>query len=178
PALHHDALSVRRGDAPLLRDEFHGLRLEDVERFVEIFVIAKRKPMGRRLDARPFERWTFDDIDRDVELPERSLDAGEVYLAIALRGMRSARPQQRALHEHRHVEARSRGELAQVQIAAVTAWRDGAVAAGLGACNDEDAGERAQRNENTGQELRDLVVPVEIDVAEPPFRKLLRELSG
>src|SRR5262249_58879751 len=85
PALHHDALSVRRGDPPLLRDEFHGLRLEDVERFVEVFVIAKREPMRRRLDARPFQRSALDHVDGNVELPERGLDAGEVYLAIPLR---------------------------------------------------------------------------------------------
>src|SRR5262249_4587434 len=172
------ALSVRRGDAPLLRDELHGLRLENLERLVEVFVIAEGEPMLRRLDAGPFERSTLDHVDGDVELPERGLDAREVYLAIALRGMRVARPQQRAVHEHRQVKRRSRGQLAQVQVAPVASRRDGAVASGLGAGNAEDAGKRPQRNENAGQELGHLVVPVEIDVADFPFRKLLRELPG
>src|SRR5262249_57370648 len=85
PALHHDALGVRRADAPLLRDELHGLRLENLERLVEAFIVAKGEPMRRRLDARPFERSPLDHVDGDVELPERGLDAREVYLAIALR---------------------------------------------------------------------------------------------
>src|SRR5262249_47624507 len=68
PTLHHDALSVRRGDAPLLRDELHGLRLENLERLVEVFVVAEGEPMRRRLDAGPFERSALDHIDGDVEL--------------------------------------------------------------------------------------------------------------
>src|SRR5262249_45586630 len=149
PALHHDALGVRLCDASLLRDELHGLRLENLERLVEVFIVAEGEPMRRRLDARPFERSAFDHVDGDVDLPERGLDAGEVYLAIALRGMRIARPQQRPLHEHGHVKGRPGGQLTQVQIAAVTSWRDGAVASGLGARDAKDSGERPQRNENT-----------------------------
>src|SRR5262249_26867457 len=55
---------------------------------------------------------------------------------------------------------------------------DGAVASGLGAGDAENSGKRPQRNENTGQKLGHLVVPVEIDVADSPFRKLLGELPG
>src|SRR5262249_38532501 len=158
--------------------ELHGLRLENLERLVEVFVIAKGEPVRRRLDARPFERSSLDHVDGNVELPERGLDAREVYLAIALRRMRVARPQQRALHEHRNVKRRPCRQLTQVQVAPVASRRDGAVSSGLGAGNTEDSGKRPQRNENTGQELGHLVVPVEIDVADSPFRKLLRELPG
>src|SRR5262249_25396215 len=145
---------------------------------VEVFVVAEREPVRRRLDARPFERAALDDIDTDVELPERGLDAREVDLAVALRGMRVARPQQRALDEHRQIKARPRRQFAQIQIAAVTPRRDGAVASWLGARDAEDSGKRPQRNENAGQELGDLVVPIEVDVTESSFRKLLRKLAG
>src|SRR5262249_15413473 len=144
----------------------------------EVFIIAKREPMRRRLDARPFERSALDDIDGNVEFPECSLDARQVYLAIALRTMGIARPQQRALHEHRQIKGRSHPQLAQTEMAAVTSWGNSAVAARFGACDTKDTGKRAQRNENTGQELSNFVVPVEIDVADSPFRKLLRKLSG
>src|SRR5262249_58599508 len=115
-AVRDDALGVRGGAAPVRGDELRGLRLEDLERLVEVFIIAKGEPMRRRLDARPFQRSALDDVDGDVELPERGLDAGEVYLAIALRGMRIARPQQRALHEYRQGKGRPGGEPPQAQV--------------------------------------------------------------
>src|SRR5262249_58658650 len=101
-------------------------------------------------DARPFQRSALDDVDGDVELPERRLDAGEVYLAVALRGMRIARPQQRALHEHRQIKGRPGGELTQVQIAPITSRRDGAVASRLGAIHAENSGKPPEPNGKTG----------------------------
>ena len=112
--------SARR-HAPLLGDEFGGLRLENVERFVEVLIIAEGEPMRRRLDAWPFERPALDDFHGNVELPERGLNSREVHLAVALRGMPVARPQQSTLHEHRHEKGGPGRELADIHIASVTA---------------------------------------------------------
>src|SRR5258707_15433219 len=140
--MHHDALGGGRGVAALLRDELHGLRLENLERLVEVFIVAEGEPVRRRLRAGPFERSALDHVDGDVELPERGLDAREVYLAIALRGVRIARPQQRALYEHREIKRRPGGQLTQVQITPVASRRAGAVPTGLGPRDTEECGER------------------------------------
>src|SRR5258708_27690465 len=106
---------------------------------------------GGRLRAGPFERSALDHVDGDVELPERGLDAREVYLAIALRGMRIARPQQRALYEHRQIKRRPGGQLTQVQIAPVASRRGGGVPSGLGAPDTEDFRKKPQRKQKTRQ---------------------------
>ena len=43
----------------LLDQELHRLGFEEVERFVEVLVVADRDPVGRGLDPGPFERCPF-----------------------------------------------------------------------------------------------------------------------
>src|ERR1700674_3037779 len=164
PGSHHQLFGLLLADLALLHQEARRLALENVERLVEIAVDADRDPRVPGLDARPLELHVLEHFDRDAHLLVGGLERGQVDLAVALGGMGIAGPQQRALDEHRHVERRAFGEVADVQIAAVASGRHRTVLAGLGAGDAQDAGKRCQRDLDAGRELRDLAVEVEIEI--------------
>src|SRR5262245_34916698 len=55
----------------------------------------------------------------------RRFDAGAIDLTVALRGVAVAAREQCAVHEYGQIEMRPWREMADVDVAAVLAWRDG-----------------------------------------------------
>ena len=76
----------------------------------------------------------------------RGFDRGAAHLAVALRRMRVAGAEQRAVHLHGQVQRRAGAELTSVQIAADTSWRDDAVQPRLRRSNAENPAERLHRH--------------------------------
>src|SRR5678815_2212773 len=118
-------------------------------------------------------------------------DSGETDLTVALTAVRVARPQQRALHEHRQVQGRAFLQLVAVHVGAVLPRPQRARPSlgildrwsrlllrfvGIGADRD-GAGERLQIDDDARLELRLALVPVEVVVADEALGKLRRELA-
>ena len=78
--------------------------------------------------------------------PRAHLHGGDADLAIALRAMRIADAEERAVDEHRQVERRARVELLDVHVAAAAPGRHRAVPAGLVERDTHHAGERRERH--------------------------------
>ncbi len=177
PGGHHQLFRLLLADLALLHQKIRGLALENVERLVEVAVDADRDPRVFRLDARPLELHVLEHFDRHAHLLVGGLERGQVDLAVALRGMGIAGPQQRALDEHRHVERAALSLVADVEIAAVASGRHRAVLAGLGAGDAQDAGKRRQRDLDAGRKLRDPALEIEIEILDLAVRELARELA-
>ncbi len=175
--LEHQRLGLRGRHVAQFADQLDRLRLGLVPGLVEVLVEAHADPGFRCLDAREIERLALDHLDRDVELLVGGLERGEVDLAVALRRVRIAGPQQRAPHEHRHVEGRAGHEIADVHIAGEFAGRNGAVLTRLLARDAERTGERPDRNPDARQELGDHAIEIEIDVLDLAVLIFLRKLA-
>src|SRR4030095_13851058 len=105
------------------------------------------------------------------------LERGEVDLAVALRRVRIAGPEEGAFDEDRDVKRRAFGQIADVEIAAVASRGHRTVLAGLGARNAERAGERRQRNFDSRRELGDLPIEIEIEVLDLTLGELRWKLA-
>ena len=160
----HQGFGLGSGDAALLGKEFDRLFLGLRPRLVEVLVHAHGDPGLRGLDAREIERTTFEHLNGDIELLVGRLDRGEVDLAVALAGMRIAGPQQRTRHPHGHIEARSCNKITDVHVPGILAGRHARIAAWVLAGDRERSGERPDRQDDAGQELRRHRIEVEIEV--------------
>ncbi len=117
------------------------------------------------------------DRDREIDLGESGFDRGEVHFAVALGGVRVAGPDQRAAHEHRHVQRRAFDQVTVVEIAGERTRRNRVVASGLRARDAERSGRRTQRNFDAGGEFGDLALPIQIEIFHLAVGKFLRELA-
>src|SRR5205823_3077888 len=148
-----------------------------VKRLVQIAVDADGDPGILRLDAGPFDGHVFDDLDGDIHLLVRGLERGQIDLAVTLRRMRIACPQQRALDEYRDIERSAFGEIADIDVTGVASRRHRAVLAGLGTRDTQRARERRQRNLDPGREFGDLAFEVEVEILDLSLRKLAGKLA-
>ena len=177
PGGHHHLLGLVLAELAPLHQQARRLVLEDVERLVEIAVDPDSDERVLRLDARPLELHVLQHVDGDPHLLVGGFERGEVDLAVALRGVRIAGPQQRALDKHGDVERRAFGEIANVEVAGVAARRHRAVLPGLRARDAYGAWERRQRNLDSRRELCDLAIEVEVEVLDLTVGKLARKLT-
>jgi len=79
--------------------------------------------MRIRLCDRPGQALLLVEEYLDSQLLHAGLDGGGADLAIALHGMAVARIDERSRLPHWYVERRSLGQLAEIEIARVWAWR-------------------------------------------------------
>src|SRR5262249_13421642 len=158
----HESRRLIGRNIALLGEKFDGLRLDLIPCLVEILIKAHADPRRFGFDARKIEWLALDHLNGDVELLVGGLDRREVDFAVALPGMRVARPQQGTGHMDGHVERRPLGEVTNIQVAGIFSGRHRAVSARLLAGHAEHAGERPERNLDAGKKLGDLPVPVEI----------------
>src|SRR3954468_9117250 len=103
----------------LLHQEVHRLRDGVGERLHQILVEAHQDVVGLGLDAGPAQLHVLVDDGLQPDLLVRALQGGEVHLAVALRAVRVARPDQPALEEHRDVDGAALGHLVDVHVGAV-----------------------------------------------------------
>src|SRR5216117_820058 len=184
-------LVATEGHHLLAGEEVHRLARGDLHRLVEVLVETGGDPVGGRLDARPLELDVLAHDRLDDELAIRALERREVHLAVALATVRVARPDQRAFDEHRQIEDRALLQLVDVHVRAVLPRSQGARAPLgvldrrarlllrlVGIRRDGDgAGERLQIDQDAGLELRLLLLPVEVVVADEALREFRRELA-
>ena len=94
PRGQHQLFRLIPADLALLDQKCCRLRFQYLERLVEIPVDADGDPGVFGLDARPLELGILENLHGNVHFLVGGLECGEVDLAVALRRVRIAGPQQ------------------------------------------------------------------------------------
>ena len=86
---------------------------------VQVLVEAEEDVMRLRLDARPLQLQVLADDGLDLHFLEGALQRGEVHLAVSLRAVRVAGPDEPALEEDRHEQGAARDQLFEIHVRSV-----------------------------------------------------------